>query len=81
LAPDAHAQPIRRHPIEKPIAFLSEVKKARQLASTFQNLETHEFPNWRETAPLFSVSFIDPGELEKEPAEVRMNLEEASEAR
>ncbi len=65
--------------VEKPIAFLSTVKRPRQLASVFESLESREFLNWHETAPLFSVSFIDPGELKKKLAEVRVNPEEASE--
>jgi hypothetical protein len=67
--------------VEKPIAFLTSVRRARQLASVFESLESHEFSNWHETAPSFSVSFIDPGELEKKLAEARMNPEETSEAR
>ena len=65
---------------EKPIAFLSTVQRPRQLADVFESLESREFLNWQETAPLFSVSFIDPGELKKKLAEVRVNPEEASEA-
>jgi hypothetical protein len=47
----------------------------------FESLESREFLNWHETAPSFSVSFIDPGELKEKLAEIRMNPEEASEAR
>jgi hypothetical protein len=65
--------------VEKPIAFLSTVKKTRQLASVFESLESREFLNWHGTAPLFSVSFIDPRELKEKLAEVRVNPEEASE--
>jgi len=65
---------------EKPIAFLSNKRNTLELASVFESFESREFPNWYETAPLFSVSFIDPGELKKKLAEVRKNPEEDSEA-
>ena len=65
---------------EKPIAFLSTVARPRELASVFESLESREFQNWYETAPLFSVSFIDSGELKKKLAGVRMNSAEATEA-
>jgi hypothetical protein len=65
---------------DTPIAFLSSVGRPRQLGSVFESLESREFPNWHETGPLFSVSFIDPGELTKELARVRIDPEEASEA-
>jgi hypothetical protein len=65
---------------EKPIAFLSTVERPRQLTGVFESLESREFLNWQESAPSFSVSFIDPGELKKKLAEVRVNPEEASEA-
>jgi hypothetical protein len=61
--------------VEKPIAFLSTKKRPRELASVFESLESREFLNWHETAPSFSVSFIDPGELKKKLAEARMNPE------
>jgi len=64
---------------EKPIAFLSSVRRPRELASVFESLESKEFPNWYKTGALFSVSFIDPGELRKKLAEVRMNPEETPE--
>jgi hypothetical protein len=65
---------------ERPIAFLSTVERPRELASVFESLESREFPNWYETAPLFSVSFIDAGELKEKLAGVGMNPEEALEA-
>jgi hypothetical protein len=64
---------------EKPIALLSSVRKANRLASVFEGLESREFLNWHETGPSFSVSIIDPAELKKKLAEVRVNPEEASE--
>ena len=60
---------------EKPIAFLSNKRRPRELAEVFESLESREFLNWHETAPSFSVGFIDSGELEKKLAEVRMNPE------
>jgi hypothetical protein len=61
--------------VEKPIAFLSSKKRPLELASVFKSLESREFLNWHKTAPSFSVSFIDPGELKKKLAEARMNPE------
>jgi hypothetical protein len=58
-----------------PIAFLSNKRRPRELAEVFESLESREFLNWHETAPSFSVSFIDPGEFKKKLAEVRMNPE------
>jgi hypothetical protein len=60
---------------ESPVAFLSALRRPRELARVFESLESREFPNWHETAPSFSVSFIDPGELRKKLAEVRANPE------
>jgi hypothetical protein len=67
--------------VEKPIAFLSTVKRPRQLARVFESFESREFQNWHGTAPMFSVSFIDPGELRKKLAEVPANPEDVSETR
>jgi hypothetical protein len=60
---------------ERPVAFLSALRRPHELARVFESLESREFPNWHETAPSFSVSFIDPGELRKKLAEVPENPE------
>ena len=66
---------------EKPIAYLSTAGRPRELAGVFESFESREYLNWHGTRPLFSVSFIDPGELKEKLAEVRINPEEASQTR
>jgi hypothetical protein len=65
--------------VDKPIAFLSSVKRPRELAKVLESIESREFQNWHTTGPSFSVTFIDPAELKKKLAGVRMSPEEASE--
>jgi hypothetical protein len=64
----------------KPIAFFSSKRRTHELAKVFEGLEWREIPNWFKTGTSFFVSFIDPGDLEKKLAELRMNPDEDSES-
>jgi len=66
------------HPeIDLPIALVSTLQRPGELSGIFGQIESREFSNWDGTRPLFSMSFLEIGDLREKSADRQLDAEPA----